>query len=318
VRPAIQCAFSELSADMVGFWKTEIIAAAVKLNIIEALPGRLKAIAAAYSIPYRKLNRVLNALGEMGIVRMNSTLSEWELTAKGRFLKQDHPKTLADAALEYAGPLQQAWKSLPAAILREDYCPPDIFQIVANDERRKHTHHRMLRSYALHDYEELVPFLPIRPGERVVDAGGGSGILAEMIKAHFNDIEIAVFDLPEIARLVGRNIQSCGGDFFRKWPITADVIILARVLHDWNDDKALLILQTARKALSHGGRLVVVEMIFSESGYNGSLCDLHLLVESGGTQRTREQFRRLLEEAGFDASFILETHSPSIIIGNPK
>ena len=164
----------------------------------------------------------------------------------------------------------------------------------------------------------MVPFLPIRPGDRVIDAGGGSGVLAEMIKAHFNDIEITVFDLPEIAQLVIKDIQSCGGNIFKKWPIEGDVIILARVLHDWNDDKATLILQNAREALSNGGRLVVMEMILSDFGYNGSLCDLHLLVESGGTQRTREQYRLLLEETGFRSSFIMENHLPAIIIGKPR
>jgi len=317
VRPARRSAFAELSDDMVGFWKTETIAAAIKLKILEALPGSLEEIASDCGLPSRKLNRILKALAEMGIARKNSMKSQWELTAKGRLLKHDHPKTLADAALEYAGPLQQAWKQIPEALLRENYCPPDIFRAVAEDEQRRHIHHRMLRSYALHDYEKLVPFLPIRHGDRVVDAGGGSGILAEMIKNHFNDIQLTVFDLPEVARLVDEDIQSIGGDFFKKWSIQADVIILARVLHDWNDDKALLILKNARNALSPGGRLVVVEMMVSESGYNGSLCDLHLLVGSGGTQRTREQFRRLLEEAGFDPSFILETHSPALVIGVP-
>ena len=96
------------------------------------------------------------------------------------------------------------------------------------------------------------------------------------------------------------------------------MIILARVLHDWNDDKALLILQNAREALTPGWRIVVLEMMVSESGYSGYLCDLHLLVASGGTQRTREQFRRMLEKAGFDPSFSLENHVPAIIIGIPK
>ena len=318
VRPANQGVFEELSADMVGFWKTETIAVAVKLNIIEALPGALEAIVAACGIPGQKLNRLLNALGEMGIVRKNGALSEWELTVKGQFLKQEHPKTLADAAVEYSGPLQQAWKSLPEAILREDYSPPDIFQTVAADDRRKHTHHRMLRSYALNDYEKLVPLFPIEPGDRVIDAGGGSGILADMIRSHYNDIEITVFDLPEIAGMIDGDIRCCGGDFFSKWPIKGDVIILARVLHDWNDDKALLILQNAREALTPGGRIVVLEMMVSESGYNGYLCDLHLLVASGGTQRTREQFRQILEKAGFSPSFYLENHVPALIIGISK
>ena len=89
------------------------------------------------------------------------------------------------------------------------------------------------------------------------------------------------------------------GDLFEPWNVRADVVTLARVLHDWDDGDAAKILSRARSALSPGGRLFIIEMLMSEQGVSGALCDLHLLMATGGRERSQDAFERLLSQAGF-------------------
>ena len=68
--------------------------------------------------------------------------------------------------------------------------------------------------------------------------------------------------------------------------LKADAVVMARVLHDWDDSKAIQLLRHAHSALPKGGKLFVVEMLLSEDSMMGSLCDLHLLMVTGGAERT--------------------------------
>src|SRR5207247_1073165 len=88
------------------------------------------------------------------------------------------------------------------------------------------------------------------------------------------------------------------GSLFELWPAHADAIVLARVLHDWPDEDAVRILRRAREALVPGGRVYVVEMLRPAQGYQGALLDLHMLVVTGGRERTEAEFAGLLADAG--------------------
>ncbi|MBK7760584.1 MAG: methyltransferase, partial [Deltaproteobacteria bacterium] len=47
-----------------------------------------------------------------------------------------------------------------------------------------------------------------------------------------------------------------------------------------------------------GGRLYIVELLRPDEGFAGGLLSLHLLVSTGGRERRREEFARLLTAAG--------------------
>lgn len=96
-----------------------------------------------------------------------------------------HPLTLRDAALEYGHELGDLWSELPRR-LREDDRSPEIFQKVATSPDRCERHHRMLQSYARHDYLE-VPKLPLLedPSAVVLDVGSGSGTLGKLFAEEY-------------------------------------------------------------------------------------------------------------------------------------
>lgn len=248
--------------------------------------------------------RILRALAELGLVTLSGNV--WDCTSRGAYLIAAHPLTLADAAGEYAGPFSRMWESLPDALrANSSWTAPDIFREVKDEERRCEGHHRMLRSYALHDYPLVANALNLRGDETIIDAGGGLGALANFIIDAHPDVCVHILDRSEVVKIAQSHGPQYQGlhfhakDLFTPWALKADTVILARVLHDWDDDKALAILKNAHTALLPGGQLHIIEMAPPVGSVSGALLDLHLLSVTGGRERTVSEYGNLLEMARF-------------------
>ncbi len=140
-----------------------------------------------------------------------------------------------------------------------------------------------------------------RGDELVVDVGGGGGsLLLALLKRHPRTRGI-VFDLPETVRdeqAFGDRCRFVEGSFFESVP-RGDVHLLTTILHDWDDVSARRILETIRAAA--GERLVVLDSVI-EPGNDpdgAKWLDLLMLVIAGGRERTEEQWRVLLRDAGW-------------------
>lgn len=321
LRPALRSELAALSADMVGFWRTQTIAASVELGLFEALPGATAEIAARCGLHLDRARRLLRALGELSLI--TDVEQRWQATPRGAYLRTDHPLTLAGAAREYGRCFSALWESLPDA-MRQDrrWTAPDIFGQVARDNARRELHHQMLLSYARHDYAEVPAALGLRGNERLVDAGGGLGALAEALLLHQPALRVTILERPEVIeqgrrQCPGRErIEWQPGDLFEPWGVRADAVSLCRVLHDWNDANALRILRQARAVLAPGGQLFIVEMLLPEEGCAGSLCDLHLLMATGGQERTVSEYQALLEQTGFALRDVRRLAAlPAILVG---
>ena len=319
LRPALKSEFAALSDDLVGFWRTRAICTAVELGVFEALPGSAAKIARVCGLEPRRAGRLLRALAELRLASKDDGV--WRTTGRGTYLRSGHPWTLAGAAREYGRFFPRMWESLPEAFrLDSDWRAPDIFGEVAADPARVASHHWMLMSYALHDYGAIPGALGLQGEERVIDAGGGLGALAGLLVEAHPDLRITVLDRPEVVEQASREgrgdrVTFRSADLFAPWEVEGDVVILARVLHDWDDD-ALRLLRHARRALPPGGRLFVIEMLLPEDGSAGALCDLHLLAVTGGRERTLSDYAALLDTAGFTIEGVRPLPAvPSVMVG---
>ncbi|MCY4469976.1 MAG: methyltransferase [Thiotrichales bacterium] len=344
LRPALKSAFAALSDDLAGFWRTQAICAAVELGVFEVLPATAAEIAEVCGLEPTRAKRLLRALAELRLVAhedggrsehtghdraetgelcaVTDEDDKWRATERGACLTAGHPWTLVDAAVEYGRMFQAMWEALPRA-LRVDsrWRAPDIFAEVAGDPARVTPHHRMLTSYARHDYAAVPPVLGLRGDERVLDAGGGFGVLAGLLAETCPDLRITVLDRAEVVERAvceryGDRVRFRAVDLFGPWGIEGDAVILARVLHDWDDGPALRLLRHARHALPTGGQLFVVEMVLVEGGSAGGLCDLHLLVATGGRERTTSEYATLFDRAGFAFHGVRRLPAlPSVVVG---
>ncbi|MFP2908349.1 methyltransferase [Pyxidicoccus sp. 3LFB2] len=305
LRPPTRTELEHLSGDMVGFWRTQALCTAAELRIVDALPGTVARVAEQCALPPDRCARLLRALGELGLITREG--DTWRATRRGALLHSEHPLSLRDAALHWGRDCYRAWETLPVA-LRQDpgWDVPRFFEALAEAPERVASYHRAMATYARHDYTDLADHLPGLTEGVVLDAGGGSGtLLCELLRRRPR-LQGVLLERPEVARSVevpadlqGR-LTVLPGDLFAPWQARVDAVILARVLHDWDDGDALRILHRTREALRPGGRVLVVELVLE--GVGGGLLDLHMLVTTGGRERTEAQFRKLFEQAGLHFS----------------
>jgi len=146
---------------------------------------------------------------------------------------------------------------------------------------------------------------------RLVDVGGGVGVLLAQILAATPHLHGVLFDRPEVVEQARERLTAVGvtersefvgGDFFISVPSGRDAYLLSRVIHDWDDEAALQILASCYRAMKDGGTLLLVEAILPERAHDNPAAirmDLHMLMLSTGRERTRAEFERLLSQTGF-------------------
>ncbi|WP_437746690.1 hypothetical protein WMF39_17775 [Sorangium sp. So ce1504] len=86
LRAPLRSELAALSADLVGLWKTETLAAAVELGVIEVLPATEAEVAAHCGLPEERARRLLRALGELGILE-GAADGRWCTTSRGEHLR---------------------------------------------------------------------------------------------------------------------------------------------------------------------------------------------------------------------------------------
>ena len=315
-----------LSGEMVGLWRTQTIRAAVELGVLEALPASAAELETGIvpGLAPGIVRRLLNALMELGLVSVDSA-GICHPTDRGRYLMHNHPLSLADAALHWGRESYTAWAGVAEALRTGTPAFPakygaSFFAWIAGEPARLESYQRAMATYARHDYESLSEVVDFSNHESLLDAGGGTGELAFALLRSCPGLTATVLDMPGVVELAsvpddlrGR-CSFVGGDLFREWPMRSNAVILARVLHDWPDGDALRILKRARGAMDRNGMLYVVEMPLDEGTGAGGLLDLHMLVMTGGRERTVEQFGELLTSAGFEMIDVLPTGSVSSVI----
>ncbi|KAF0884527.1 acetylserotonin O-methyltransferase isoform X1 [Crocuta crocuta] len=134
----------------------------------------------------------------------------------------------------------------------------------------------------------------------ICDVGGGSGALAKQCAARYPRCRVTVFDTPDVVRTAKEHfpipeeeerISFCEGDFFTDPLPEADLYILARVLHDWSDERCSHLLTRIQRACRPGGGGPLTTQLYS----------LNMLVQTEGRERTPAQYAALLAPAGFRA-----------------
>ncbi|KAL4929443.1 S-adenosyl-L-methionine-dependent methyltransferase [Aspergillus undulatus] len=143
-----------------------------------------------------------------------------------------------------------------------------------------------------------------------VDIGGGIGHDLRLVKeelGHLTKGQLVVEDTPSIINSVpdsvyDANFTYLAHDFFSPQPTKgARIYNLKNVIHDWPDDKALIILRHTAACLNpEYSKIWIIDRILPETDAN-KLCawqDICMLATLGALERTQEQWDYLLAQAG--------------------
>jgi len=155
----------------------------------------------------------------------------------------------------------------------------------------------------------------------VVDVGGGrGGLIAAILQAHAG-VRGVLYDRPEVLQnrnelLVADQMKRCTlvcGDFFASVPGNADLYVLKRILHDWDDSDAIRILRSCRAAMQPDARILVVDAVLKPGNDPdpNKMLDLGIMALTHGRERTAMDFQQLFDSAGLKLVRIIPPAPPS-------
>ncbi|GFP93708.1 caffeic acid 3-o-methyltransferase 1 [Phtheirospermum japonicum] len=142
----------------------------------------------------------------------------------------------------------------------------------------------------------------------MVDVGGGTGAILNMIISKYPSIKGINFDLPHVIQQAPSypGVEHVGGDMFVSVP-RADAIFMKWIYHDWTDELCLKLLKNCYEALAEHGKVIWVEFVLPDGPDNGlqtkNVVNFDMLMLSqtpGGEERTEDKIQALAKGAGFN------------------
>ncbi len=157
----------------------------------------------------------------------------------------------------------------------------------------------------------------------IADIGGGQGGLLAAILQQYPSTRGMLFDQAQVLEkrrdlettAVQDRCELIAGDFFDSVPSGADLYLLKRILHDWDDAAAINILQNCRAVLEDEGCIAVIDAVI-EPGNDpdpNKATDVSLLALTQGRERTAEQYAALLKAADLRLTHIHRFPPPATL-----
>jgi hypothetical protein len=302
-----------------GYQLSQALYVVAKLGVADVLgsePLTAEAVAEAVDVRAPILRRVLRALVAAGV------FTELE---DGRFatndaaaaLRADAPGRVRDVVINFGEEMYRAFGDLLHTVRTGETAFDAVFgaplfeYYAAHPQAEASAAARML-ARTLPAASEFAASDVLRDARTLVDVGGGTGTLLAAVLSHRPRIGGVLFERPGMLELAHGYLAEHGvadrcelveGDFFSSVPAGGDVYVLKSVLHDWDDERCIAILQSCRAQMGQAARLAIIEVLLPEhmtpSGpmLSAALLDLIMLVYAGGRERTEAEFTELLDHA---------------------
>jgi hypothetical protein len=268
------------------------------------------------------LYRVLRLLAGVGLFEEVEP-RRFALTPVGAGLRTDIPGSLRPTALMLLDEAHWlAWGQLLHSVRTGETAFAHVhemgfFEYLAQHPATAARFHQAMTSNTARSGRAIMAAYDFSAIRRLVDVGGGHGLLLSTILWEYPLMEGILFDRPEVvagARAVleqagvADRCAIIGGDFFAGVPAGGDAYVLRQIIHDWDDGAAVRILANCRRALGEHGRLLVIERGIAPQ-HPAALPVLHLDMEMlavvGGLQRTDDEYRALFAASGFQLTSIV-------------
>lgn len=296
---------NELKNIFTAHWTYLAVNAVCKLNIFDALesPKTVKEATNELHLNEDELQMLFDALCYSGFLKHDN--NTYCLTEKSELLTDKNSESLKYACKNWAEEHLTVWQNLDYLIktgnsVFEHLYQSNFFDYLENFPDKLDDYHKAMYEYARDDYKTLPDKIDFNKHKSIMDVGGGYGAAINAIKKSFPHIKCFLFDLPEVTQKAKvRNIQKIGGDFFVKIPKIADAIILSRVLHDWSDEKANIILRNCFEALPTNGTLYVIENCSDKIQTDLSMLSLNMAAMCKSYERSALQYVELCTNQQF-------------------
>lgn len=316
---------------VMGAWVTKVISEMTRLGVPDLLKqhGAMHAaemITAGIHATPDALERLLRACASLSILTEDAQ-GKFGPTELSEVLTSDSPVSVKKLVEAIGGPWYRGWAELLDAIKTGKPQVKKVFgmewwdYLNANPKELEDFGEAM-KSNSLNSLRGVLENCDFKGVEKVADIGGGFGHLAVALLEKYHTLQATVMDIPELIpvaqqrfpvkdRALASRLEYVAGDMFDSVP-AANVYIMKHIIHDWEDERCIRLLQNCHQSMQGDGRVICVDSVLppmgNVAGTPAKLLDINMLVFIGGIERTEDQWSNLYRTAGFEIRSITPIH----------
>jgi ubiquinone/menaquinone biosynthesis C-methylase UbiE len=311
------------------FWLSKMIGVSCELNLSEIVGDEsldIANIAREAGADTESLYRLMRALSSEGIFReeqgrkFSNTARSYALIGGPGSMKYMIKHQLHHDNWSVVGEMKYSVQTGKSAV-RKLFGKSAFEQIAADPERNS------LYNLAMNNTSNLIAQAAISAYDFskfscLADIGGGTGrLLASILSRHprmkgvLLDWEHVLAGAPEVMKSFGveERVEIVKADFFEQIPPDCDAYILKNILHIFDDEHCIRLLQKIREQAKPGARILILEMLLGPANQQsyGKMFDLQMLLgPDGARERTAEDYRALFEKSAWKSMRVVEMVSP--------
>jgi hypothetical protein len=329
----VQQRYSELLS---GYWKTQAVYAAAKMEIADLLadgPKLIDQLAKETGAHGPSLYRLLRALASIEMFAETDD-GRFALTPLAEPLRRGVPGSQWAMAVMMGEEHYHAWGDLIFSLetgetaFNRIYGMP-IFEFLSANEEKGRIFDEAMTSIHGRETAAIAGACDFTNVKVLADIGGGNGSTLIPILQKHPHLRGILFDLPPVVERARENVVAAGlanrceliaGSFFESIPRGADAYFLRHIIHDWYDEQSLTILRHCHASMPADGRLLVAESVIPPGNGPsfGKWLDLTMMVMPGGKERTEAEYGELYRQAGFKLTSITPTAAEVSVIEGRK
>jgi ubiquinone/menaquinone biosynthesis C-methylase UbiE len=308
---------------------------AAKLGIADLLTSQalpIEELARRTQTDASALYRVMRCLASVGVFREVESRS-FELTPQARLLVSGKGSVrplvlwLGDPRIDHVWE-NFLWSVQTGKTAIEKTHGKPLFEWLKDDDELAQIFNDAMSANATIRYASVAGAYDFSSIKKLVDVGGGHGALMERILAATPGLRGVVYDQPAVVAGAAKRMaaaglsdrcEAVGGDMFCDAP-AADAHMASLVLHDWDDERCIAILQNCQRACAPGGRFLIIEMVTpgpNEPSF-AKMLDMQMLALAGGRERTEPEYAALLDRAGYRLNRLVPTRGPVSVLEGIK
>jgi hypothetical protein len=312
-----------------GSWTTQALYVATSLGIADELAGgplNAAEVARRVGADPDAVYRLMRALAGKGVLKQRRD-ERFALTPIGDALRPDVPGSMRAMILLLGNQAHwEHWGNLLHSVKTGEPAPiklrgTNFFEYLDANPELAAVFNDAMTSMSAMATDPVLAVYDFSGFRQIVDVGGGHGALLAAVLQSAPNANGVLFDLPSVvdgarpaldAAGVGDRCTVSAGSFMDAVPEGGDAYLLKTIIHDWDEETALLILRNVRAAMGPQAKLLLLEMVLPQqpSSHFGTMLDLEMLVNAGGKERTRSEYANLLARAGFRLQRVVETAGP--------
>jgi hypothetical protein len=317
-----------------GYMASSALYLASSLNIPDELAGGPKDVAElarASGANEDALFRILRLLASMGVFAEPGP-RRFALTPAAELLRKDVPGSLRGMAVFLPDPLHfRVYADLMHSVMTGKPAVDKTLGMPVFEYLAKHPDYSQVFNDAMTALSAPVVGAAIDAYDfstigTLVDVAGGHGeVLMSILKA-CPEVRGILADVGHVIEGAKPRIAAAGLsnrcdavaiDFFTSVPAGGDAYIMKHIIHDWDDERASLILRNIATAMGgNRGKVILLEAVLRGAGEPdlGKLLDIEMLAMPGGRERSADEFKALFARSGFEMTKVVPTKSPLSVV----